>query len=113
MGKFFGAIGYAESIKTGPGKWSEVVTEQNYSGDVLKISNRWQQGDSGTDDLVPNHEISIVANPYAHENLPKMKYIKWNGVCWKITKFESQPPRLVLSIGGVYNGPKAKTPGTS
>lgn len=33
-----------------------------------------------------------------------MKYVVWMGASWKITSIEVQRPRLLLTIGGVYNG---------
>lgn len=104
MAKFYGAIGYAETSETAPGVWTEGVTERNYYGDVRSISRRWQSGESLNDDLVVNQEISIVSDPFANENFYSMKYIKWMGTTWKITKVEVQRPRLILSIGGIYNG---------
>jgi hypothetical protein len=107
MAKFYGTIGYAEKIETKPGVWKPSITERNYYGDVLKISRRLQAGENLNDDLIVNNEFSIVADPFAYENFCNMKYIKWMGTFWKITKVDVQRPRLILSIGGVYNGQKA------
>jgi hypothetical protein len=109
MAKFYGVIGYAETSETAPGVWTEVITERNYSGDVLRILRRWQAGDNLNDDLTVNNEISIVADPFAYQNFHVMRYIKWMGISWKITKIDIQRPRLILTIGGVYNG-QSQTP---
>ena len=103
MAKYYGPIGYAETAETAPGVWTEVLTERNYSGDVLKISRRWQAGESLNDDLAINNLISIVADPFAYQNFHKMRYIEWMGAFWKITNVEVQRPRLILTIGGVYD----------
>jgi hypothetical protein len=105
MAKFYGAIGYAETSETAPGVWTEGITERNYSGDVLKNSSRWQQaGDKVNDDLTIDNLISIIADPFAYQNFHTMRYIKWMGASWKITKVDVQRPRLILTMGGVYNG---------
>jgi len=104
MAKFYGVIGYAETIETTPGVWTEVITERTYSGDVVKNSRRYQSGESLNDNLTISNEISIVADPYAYGNFYAMRYIKWMGVSWKITNIDVQRPRLTLTIGGVYNG---------
>jgi len=104
MAKFYGVIGYSETMETAPGVWEEVITERNYSGDVVKHSKRWQAGDNLNDDLILNNEISVVADPFAYQNFHTMRYIKWMGASWKITKIDVQRPRLILSIGNVYNG---------
>lgn len=109
MAKFYGSIGYAETSETTPGVWEEVIAERNYSGDVLRRSSRWQGGENLNDDLIVTNEISIVADPFANENFHTMRYIKWMGATWKITKVEVQRPRLILSIGGVYNGETGPT----
>lgn len=103
MAKFYGSIGYAETIETVPGVWAESLTERQYSGDILKLSRRWQAGENLNDDLTINNLISIVADPFAYQNFHKMRYIEWMGAFWKITNVEVQRPRLILTIGGVYN----------
>jgi len=112
MAKFYGAIGYAETSETAPGVWEEVITERNYSGDVVKLSRRWQAGENLNDDLTINNEISIVADPFAYQNFHTMRYIKWMGASWKITKIDVQRPRLILAIGGTYNGEQGPTSDT-
>lgn len=104
MAKFYGLIGYAETSETSPGVWTEVITERSYYGDVIKNSRRWQAGENLNDDLTINNQISIVADPFAYQNFHAIKYIKWMGASWKITNIDVQSPRLILTIGGVYNG---------
>lgn len=104
MAKFYGKIGYAETTETAPGVWTEVITERNYSGEVLKNTRRWRTGENLNDDLTIDNVISIVADPFAYQNFHAMRYIIWMGASWKITNIEVQRPRLILSIGGVYNG---------
>lgn len=104
MAKFYGAIGYAETIEKTPGVWEEQITERNYSGDVIKNTRRWQAGENLNDDLIINNIFSIVADPFAYQNFFAMRYISWMGALWKITNVEVQRPRLILTIGGIYNG---------
>lgn len=103
MAKFYGVIGYAETTETAPGVWTEVITERNYSGDVIRNTRRLQSSENLNDDLVINNIISIIADPYAYQNFHTMRYVYWMGVFWKITSVEVQRPRLLLTIGGVYN----------
>lgn len=103
MAKFYGIIGYSDTTETKPGVWEEIVTERNYSGDSIKNTRRWQTGESLNDDLTINNVISIVADPYAYQNFHAMRYVKWMGALWKITNVEVQRPRLLLTIGGIYN----------
>lgn len=103
MAKFYGVIGYGETKETKPGVWSESITEKNYYGDVLQFNRKWETSENLNDNLNINNKISIVADPFAYENFHSIRYIKWMGSKWKITNIEVQYPRLVLTIGGVYN----------
>lgn len=105
MAKFFGPVGYAETIETSPGVWMDQITERNYSGDIERNTSRWStSSDSTNDDLNISNQISIIADPFAYQNFHSMKYIEFMGTRWKITSVEVKYPRLILTIGGVYNG---------
>jgi len=105
MAKFYGPIGYSKTVETSPGVWTEVITEYNYTGDVVKNQARIRSGENLNDNLVIDNRISILADPFATSNFQFMRYVQWMGVLWKITSVEIQRPRLLLSIGDVYNGP--------
>ncbi len=112
--KFYGIVGYCESVEeTGDreGNWVDTVTEKKYFGDVLRNTRKWDaNSESINDDLNINNSISIVADAYAYEHFYAMKYVRWMGACLKITNVEVQRPRLILTIGGVYNGKTSTTP---
>lgn len=105
MAKFFGKIGFTKTEETAPGVYREVTTERDYRGDVFRNTRKWENGEHLNDDLNVNNQISIVADAYANENFFAMRYISWMGAYWKITNVEVQRPRLILTIGGVYNKP--------
>lgn len=104
MAKFYGEIGYGESIETAPGVWEDVVTEFPYYGDVLRNARQLQDGENLNSDISVNNSISIVADAYAYEHFFAIRYIKWMGALWSVTDVEVKSPRLVLRMGGVYNG---------
>ena len=104
MAKFYGAIGYAFQLETSPGVWTDTIVEKNYRGDVILDQRRWQAGDKINDDINLDNSISIVADAYAHANVGVMKYIVWNNTPWKIQSFRINRPRIVIQIGGIYNG---------
>lgn len=107
MAKFYGAVGYAETVETRPSIWQEAVVERPYYGDIVRNIRRLENGDSVNDDITVNNNISIVADPYAREHFFAIRYVKWMGIAWKVTNVEVQSPRLLLTIGGVYNGQTA------
>ena len=104
MAKFFGTIGYAETVETAPDVWKEQITEREYFGDFLRNVRRLQPSGQVNDDITIANEISIVADPYARENFHNMRYISYMGARWKVSSVEVQYPRLILTTGGVYNG---------
>lgn len=107
MAKWYGVIGYAETAETKPGVWTEQIVRRNHCGDLLQNTRRLQTTDQVNDNIEITNRISIVADPYANENFHSMRYAEFMGTAWKISSVEVQYPRLVLTLGGVYNGQQA------
>lgn len=101
--KWYGSIGFAELKETTPGVWTPQITERNYRGDLVRNTRRLQSTDKVNDDININNQISIVADPYANMNFHTIKYATFMGTKWKVSDVEVQYPRLILSLGGVYN----------
>ena len=106
MAKFYGAIGYVETVETSPGVWEEQITERNYYGELVRNTSRFQISDQVNDNVNIANEISVIADPFATQNFHAMRYVEFMGAKWKITNVEVRYPRLILTIGGVYNGDK-------
>lgn len=104
MAKFYGKIGYAITEETTPGVWEEHIIERVYYGDVTRNSRRLQSSENLNDNIVISNEIGIVADPFAYQNFHQMRYVEYMGTKWKISNVEVKYPRLVIQIGGVYNG---------
>lgn len=102
--KFSGMIGFVTIEEVRPGINKPVAVEKFYKGDVLRKMVRWQPAEKATDDININNQISIVANPYVYEHLHEIRYVVWRNVPWKVTSIEDKRPRVILEIGGVYNG---------
>lgn len=104
MAKFYGEIGYGESVETAPGVWEDVVVEYSYYGDVLRNTRTLENGENLNMNINVSNSISIVADAYANEHFFAIRYVKWMGALWKVTNVEVKSPRLILQLGGVYNG---------
>ena len=104
MAKFYGKIGYANTVETKPGVYEEQIVERSYYGDLIRNTRRIQSADQVNDDINISNEISIVADPYATNNFHTMRYAVFMGTKWKISNVEVSYPRLILTLGGVYNG---------
>lgn len=111
--KFYGPVGYGFTEETAPGVWVASIVEYPYYGDVIRNSRKLDTGDKVNDDISVGNSISIVADAYANDHFFAMKYVKWAGVLWKISTVEVESPRLILRLGGVYNGPTYESPSGS
>jgi len=104
MAKFHGVIGYGESTEISSGVFEDTIVEIAYSGDVIRNVRKLREGDQVNDDILVQNSISIVADAYANEHFFAIRYVVWQGARWKVTDVEVQRPRLLLRLGGVYNG---------
>lgn len=104
MARFYGKVGFMiGSIETKPGVYTDVISERNYYGDVMKRHIGWEKGESINDNIKINNQISILADEYAEQNMYAMKYVVWKGIKWKVSGIEIERPRMILTIGDVYN----------
>lgn len=110
MAKYHGKVGFVTFPEMVPGRNVETPVEREYFGDVLRNSKRWSNGSDVNPDLTINNQISIVADQYARDNLFAIRYVSWMGTRWSISNVDVQYPRLILTLGDVYDGP---TPGSS
>lgn len=104
MAKFYGEVGYIIATETSPGIFSEDLVKKYYYGDEIKHTVRVQSSGKINDDLIPSSQVSIIADPYANNNYLNIRYVILHGVRWKITNVDIQRPRIILTLGGVYNG---------
>ena len=107
MAKFYGKIGFIDTSETSPGVWTSKPVGRNYYGDLTRNHKRWENAQNVNDNLTLQNEISIVADPYAMDHFQNIRYVEFMNTVWKVTAVDVQYPRLVLSIGGVYNGEQA------
>ena len=103
MAKFYGNVGFADTVETEPGLWEEKVIARPYYGDLSRNFRKLESSGRMNDDINVSNEISIVSDPYANLNFHAIRYIEFMGAKWKVTNVEVQYPRLILTIGGVYN----------
>ena len=107
MARFYGEIGYGQTVETSPGVHQMVITERQYYGDVLRESRQLKEGEGSNMDLKLSNRISIVADAYAEQHFHAIRYVRWAGTLWIVTDVTVQRPRLIMRLGGVYDGPTA------
>jgi len=100
--KYYGVIAYSTTEETAPSVWTEVIKRVAYRGDILRFHSK-QESAGVNDDINVTNKLSIIGDPYAFEHFQYIKYVEWLGSKWKVTSVDVEFPRLILSIGGVYN----------
>jgi hypothetical protein len=107
MARFYGEVGYGKAVETPPesGIWVDQITEMTYQGDILRDVRQSENTGDIIGDIQINNSISIVADQFAIENFINIKYVRWAGELWTITSVEVRAPRLILTLGTLYNGP--------
>lgn len=109
MTRFFGKVGYASSVRNN-GVVENVMTERTYSGDELQNTRYFANENSVLGKVSFQTRISILADAYALENFKDIRYLEWAGSLWVVDSVQAERPRLILSIGEKYNGPRAVNP---
>ena len=106
MAKYYDEIGFATTVEEpeDSGIWVNTIVKKKYGGDVLDSTKRIEIGDTINPDLNVSNRISIIANQFAMQNFQSIRYAKYLGAKWKVNSVQVQAPRLILSLGGLYNG---------
>ena len=103
MARFHGIIGYSELEETSPGIWSEKIVERTYTGDMTKNFVNADSSPRINTNVKLSNTISIYSDPYANSNLFNIRYLKYLGGKWKVKSVEIAWPRLILTLGDLYN----------
>ena len=105
MAKWSNKIGFTESIESKPGVWIDSIIEHGpYYGDVYKNTRRLEDRSEILDGVNVTMNISFVADPYAFQNFHAIRYAWYMGTKWIVRDIDVQYPRLVITLGGVWNG---------
>ena len=92
MARFYGRIGYGESVETAPGVWVDQIVERSYFGDVIRNARNLREGENLNPDLSVQNSISIVADAYANEHFFAIRYVEWAGALWTVSSVEVKAP---------------------
>ena len=104
MNRWYGKVGYVETVEVEPGIWEEQENARQYYGEFVKKSSKFRTSGGINDDRDVSVELSIVADPYIDLHFNSIRYVEFGGVKWKVNTVEPKRPRLILSLGGEYNG---------
>lgn len=103
MAKYYGSVGYEDTVETEPGIFTEQIVPRDYYGDIIRNNRKLENAGEINDSINVTNQISIVADPYAMENFWKIRYATFMGQKWKVKDINVEFPRLILTLGGLYN----------
>lgn len=106
MARFYGKVGFGQTQDQGNGVHADVIEYRMYSGDVVRNIRSAENDQKVNSDLRVSNSISIVSDTHANEHFFAIRYVEWAGTFWEVTDVEVQSPRLLLRLGGKYNGPE-------
>ena len=106
MARFHDKVGVLISIANEQtGMATDRAVERPYYGTVLEHTRRWEASEHVTDDLSVSNQISITANDYAFKHMSSIAYVHYMGGYWKVSAIRVKAPQIILTLGGVWNGP--------
>lgn len=103
MARWYGKVGYVVTEETEPGIYEPTFVERSYYGEVYRNTRMLQNSGEINDSVNIGNQISIVADPYANDHIYDMRYAEFCGAKWKVTTVDVQQPRLILTLGGLFN----------
>lgn len=103
MSKFSGLVGYVTHSETTPGVWTPISDPKKMRGDIIRQASNSQNGDKVNSDITLNHRVSLIGDAYAFGNYYNIKWIDIDGLKWSVSSVEVQRPRLIVTLGGVWN----------
>lgn len=110
--KFSGTIGFwLKDVEKYPGVYQADIVEKSYVGDVLQNTRRFQTAENQqNENLRITNRLSIISDLYMQKNWASIKYVKWNGAVWSVSSIDiGSFPRIIIEVGGIYNGKTAST----
>lgn len=102
--KWFGKIGYCETVETEPSVYEEKIVERDCYGDLVRNTRRLTGSDKVNDDMTLANTLSVIADPYIQEHFCDIRYVTMYGGKWKVTDASVNYPRIELTLGGLWHG---------
>lgn len=109
MSRFAGTVGYTVQEETTPGVWTTVEKTRKMKGDIMKQVASHQSSEYLHDDVVLSHRVSLIGDAYAFDNYFNISWVKMDTQKWKVASIEVDRPRIIVTLGGVWNESKVRT----
>ena len=108
MSKYVGLIGFVHNEEIEPGIYEDIVIEKKYRGDITKNYQKFAVGNTISGEVQITNQFSILGNKFAFDHVSDIRYLEWRGNRWVVDSIDIEYPRLILTVGGLYNGPQAR-----
>lgn len=105
--RYSGKVGYSIETEVSEGNWENITKEVLVTGSVIdeKYNNfKTSEYQTSNDSLTLQNRFSILFTKELLDNFPNIKYIIYNGIKWKVENVKLVHPRMILTVGGVWNG---------
>jgi len=107
--KFHGVVGVATGDQiekpANSGIFVDEIEERVATGEQIRDTRQIANPDKVNFDMTLSTTISVMADVFADVDFLAFRYCERAGVKWVIVNVEPARPRLLLTLGGVYNGP--------
>lgn len=104
--KYSGLAGFNEKdIEVRPGVLQNQIKERRIKGNVLNYGHyNSDTPNSMQQDVSIRNRLSIIMDPYIKKNFNNILYVTFMNVRWSISSLTINGNRVILDLGGVYNG---------
>ena len=101
--RWYGKIGFGVTKDVGKGVWKPTIEEREYYGNIISVRKTAESQPYSTNDTVRiNTKTSIIDDGFISVNCATIHYVEFMGALWKVAEVTPEYPRLVLTLGGVY-----------
>ena len=101
--RWHGKIGFGVTKEIGKGIWKPTIEEHEYYGNIISVRKTAESQPYSTNDALRiNSKISIIDDGFISVNCATIRYVEFMGALWKVAEVTPEYPRLVLTLGGVY-----------
>lgn len=103
MARYSGLVGYVTQEETVPGVWSPVENPRTMKGEIIRQSSTNPDHGKINSDISLNHRVSLWGDAYAFDSYYAIKWIQIDGRKWEVTSVEIKRPRIIVTVGGLWN----------
>lgn len=101
--RWYGKIGFGITKEVRRGVWKTIIEEHDYYGNIVSVRQSLDsQSYSTNKDLKINAKISIIDDGFISVNCASIRYVEFMGALWEVKEIAPEYPRLILTLGGVY-----------